>query len=124
MTASDDNLRSRYAALRRADASAAPELDALLARPVTTARRRVIFPAAIAAAAAILLIAGVQLTKNGPSLEVSVSAEEPSILEWRSPTASLLAPQGNDLIQPAFTPTASLLRGARVDLNATLHSGR
>src|SRR5690349_15463094 len=109
MTQSDDDFRIRFAALRRADAAAAPELDTLLARPVTRGSRRLILPAAIAAAAAVLLAAGLQRTANRAPLEVSVSADEPSILEWHSPTASLLTPPAPDLVQTTATPTSSLL---------------
>ena len=124
MTTRDDDLRARFTALRRADAAAAPELDALLARPVARISRRVMFPAALVAAAAILVVASLKLTTDGSALEVSVAGDEPSILEWQSPTASLLAPPAVGLIQPVPTPTSSLLRGARVDINATLSSGR
>ena len=124
MTRPDDDLRWRFSALRRADEAAAPTIDALLERRVVRATRIVVIPAAIAAAAAILLVASLNRTTDGSAFEVSVAAEEPSILEWQSPTASLLAPVGPDLVQTVSTPTSSLLRGARVDLTATLHIGR
>jgi hypothetical protein len=107
----DQDLRSRFAALRQLDGATVPDVDAIVARRPTRRPRRVLLPATIAAAAAIVLIvAGVRFTASEPSVSISVSPAEPSILAWRSPTASLLQTPGRELLQTTPTVESALLR--------------
>ena len=59
MTSPDRDLQARFAALRRADAATAPDLDALLAKAPVRPRRRLLLPAILAAAAVVMAVAGV-----------------------------------------------------------------
>ena len=94
----DRDLRERFAALRREDASQAPEFDAVLrhARRSKTAWSR------WAAAAAMVVVAAVLLVKFYPR----PAPPTQSITEWKSPTDFLLETPGRDLLQtmPSFGP--------------------
>ena len=106
----DQDLRSRFIALRRLDGATVPDVDSIVARRRTRRPRRAVLPAALAAAAAIvLLIAGLRFAASRPTIAISVSSE-PSILAWRSPTASLLQTPGRELLQSMPTVESSLLR--------------
>lgn len=107
----EHDLRLRFDALRRLDQAAVPDLDALVVRPRT--RRRPVWwlPAAVAAAAAVMLAAGLHFAASRPSVVVSISPSEPSILSWRSPTASLLHTPGRELLQTVPTVRSAVLHG-------------
>ena len=111
MKSHDDDLRSRFDALRRVDAASVPDVNALVARPAVRRVQRVVWPATVAAAAAIvMLVAGLRFTASRPSVSISVSPSEPSLLAWRSPTASLLQTPGKEVLQTVPTLRSSLLR--------------
>ena len=104
----DRDLQSRFDALRVVDRAVAPEFDALVGRPAR--RRRPIAVLAVLAAAAVLLaIGGVRLAMRGVRAERSAAV--PSILTWRSPTASLLRTPGSDLLFGIPTLQSSVLPG-------------
>ncbi|AHG88945.1 hypothetical protein J421_1408 [Gemmatirosa kalamazoonensis] len=107
----DDDLRARFATLRRAELGAAPPLDALLVRP--RVRRRLATRAALAAAAVLLVaLLGIRLAARRTE---DVRRPPPSIVAWRSPTASLLRTPGEELLRTVPTLRSSLLRAAPLD---------
>ena len=107
----DQDLRSRFAALRQLDGATVPDVEAIVARRRTRRPRRILLPATVAAAAVIaLLVGGLRFAASEPSVSISVSPAEPSILAWRSPTASLLETPGRELLQTMPTVESSLLR--------------
>ncbi len=97
----DRDLRERFAALRREDASQAPEFSAVPDR----ARGRRPAWSRWAAAAAMVIVAALLLTKFYPR----PAAPTQSITEWKSPTDFLLETPGRDLLQtmPSFGPWAA-----------------
>jgi hypothetical protein len=108
MTSPDPDLRARFAALRRADAATAPDLDALFAKGRARPRGRLVLPAMLAAAAVVIAVAGVRYGGSRPSIDVVVAPSAPSLVAWRSPTASLLQTPGRELLQTVPTLTSSL----------------
>ena len=113
MTPGDRDLRMRFDALRRVDADAVPRLDLLVAQPRTRRPTPVVLPATVAAAAVIMLVAGLRFVATRPSVDITVSPSEPSLVAWQSPTASLLQTPGMELLQTVPTLESSLLRGVR-----------
>ena len=109
MTVRDDDLRARFDALRRVEAAAAPDFDAVIAKPAAR-HRRIVLPATVAAAAAVMLVAGLRFAASRSSDSITVSPSEPSLLAWRSPTASLLQTPGRELLQTVPTLKSSLLQ--------------
>lgn len=105
MNPNDDDLQSRFDALRRVDEAAVPELAALVATPRARRRHRVALGAAVAAAAVIVVIVGLQFFA-GPA----APPPERSILAWRSPTASLLQIPGLELMRTVPTLRSTILR--------------
>ena len=127
MTASDDELRAGFDALRRVDATSAPALDVLMDRPVAYRRRGLLIPAgalAAAAAALVVLVLHPSSPTDLPPLEVVVAPETPSLLTWQSPTASLIDMAGPDVLTTSPTVTSSLLRGSIIDVRTILPTGR
>lgn len=116
----DDDLRSRFDALRRADQAAAPEFGVALAPVGARTRRPVTLPAALAAAAIILALVGLRFATQRTRLE---PPRAPSILSWRSPTAALLQTPGLELLRTVPTLRSSLLRGVPWESLATRHPG-
>ena len=110
MKRADHDLRARFDALRRVDTAAVPDLDRLIAKSRTRRPHWVMLPATVAAAAVVMLVAGLRFAASRPSDSVSVSPSEPSLLAWRSPTASLLQTPGRELLQTVPTLESSLLR--------------
>ncbi len=113
MTPTDDDITPRFEAMRRVDAAAVPQLDALLARPASHRRRRLALPVAVAAAAMIVLAVGIRYSASRTPITPTIEA---SILAWRSPTASLLHLPGNELLHTVPTLKSSLLRGTSPSL--------
>ncbi|MDB4912379.1 MAG: hypothetical protein JWM95_23 [Gemmatimonadetes bacterium] len=107
----DDDIRKRFAALRNADANAAPAVDVLLARPRVRDARPFALAAVAAVAAAVFVAVGIQLRdpKEPPRTGMS-------ILEWRSPTASLLKTPGSELIHTVPTMRSTILHSAHPSL--------
>ena len=101
----DDDLQSRFDALRRADEGTAPDLATLIARPRAHSRRPIVFGAAFAAAAVVLVVVGLRF--YAPPTPPPAA---PSILAWRSPTASLLQTPGLELLRTVPSLRSSLLR--------------
>jgi anti-sigma factor RsiW len=96
----DRDLRERFAALRREDASQAPEFSAVPGR----ARRGKPAWSRWAAAAAMVIVAAVLLVKFYPR----PAPPTQSITEWKSPTDFLLETPGRGLLQtPSFGPWAT-----------------
>ena len=112
MTGHDHDLRARFDALRRVDAGAVPGFDLLIAEAAARRPRPVVLPATVAAAAAVMLVAGLRFAASRPSVDITVSPSEPSLVTWRSPTGSLLQTPGSELLQTVPTLESSLLRGA------------
>ena len=104
----DRDLQSRFDALRVVDRAGAPEFGAVVGRPARR-RRPVALPAALVAAALLLAIGGIRVATRG--MHAERSAETPSILTWRSPTASLLRTPGSDLLHGIPTIQSSVLPG-------------
>jgi hypothetical protein len=117
---SDDDLRARFAALRRAERGTAPPLDAILARPRPPRRRA--SSIALAAAAVVVALLGARLVLRRPPNERAAS-RAPSVLEWRSPTASLLRTPGQELLRTVPTLRSSLLRDVPLDSLTTVDPG-
>ncbi len=124
MTSNDRDLRARFNALRRVDAGAAPDLEALIENTSPPRRHRVILPAAAAAAAILMLVAGLRSMASRPSAEYTLPRGEASLLAWRSPTASLLQTPGMELLQTVPTLESSLLQGIPWESRSTPPSGR
>ena len=101
----DDDLQSRFDALRRADEGMAPDLATLVARRRAHNRRPIVFGAAFAAAAVVLVVVGLRFFAPPTAPPVV-----PSILSWQSPTASLLQTPGLELLRTVPTLRSSLLR--------------
>ena len=106
---SDDEIRSRFEALRRADRQSAPQFETLLApavqQPERTAPARVRWQPSVllslAAAAAILLT--VDAAHRASQLRELAA---PPLADWTSPTASLLRMSGADLLaSPTLIPS-------------------
>ena len=108
MTSLDRDLRTRFDALRRVDAAAVPDLDALLAKSRARPRRRLVLPAVLAAAAVVIAVAGVRNARSRPPIDIVVAASGPSLVAWRSPTASLLQTPGRELLQTVPRLTSPL----------------
>ena len=106
----DEDLRSRFDALRQLDGAAVPAVDAILARRAVRRPRRVAVTAMVAAAAIVLLAVGVRFAASRPADTISVESGEPSLLAWRSPTASLLQTPGSELLLDMPSLGSSLLR--------------
>jgi hypothetical protein len=102
----DRDLQSRFDALRAADHAVTPEFGAVIGRPARR-RRPVALPAALVAATVLLAIGGIRLATRG--MYAGRSADAPSILTWRSPTASLLRTTGSDLLLGIPTLRSSVL---------------
>jgi hypothetical protein len=98
----DRDLKQRFDALRRADAAAAPDFEAIVRRPVTR-RRPVAFRAVLVAATVLAAIGGVRLATR------PTRADIPSVMTWRSPTATLLRTPGQELLHDIPTLRSSLL---------------
>ena len=94
----DDDLRKRFHALGSVDQATRPAFGAVRAKPDARAPRRlagaVLFVWGLAAVA--VLAVGL-VTYGGRRVDPSV----PSIMEWQSPTASLLQGQGLQMLSPA-----------------------
>ena len=104
----DRDLRERFAALRRVDAATVPDLDALFTRAPARPRHWLVLPAIVAAAAVAMLAVSLRFAGSRPSLEIVVEPGAPSLLAWRSPTASLLQTPGRELLQTMPTLTSAL----------------
>lgn len=117
----DDDLRSRFDALRRIDESAVPDLDALVARPRTRNGRPLVRVALLAAAAVIIAVVGLRVFKQPPH-PVPLDAAT-SIVTWQSPTASLLHTPGQELLRTVPTLRSSLLRGVPMESLVTRTPG-
>jgi hypothetical protein len=98
----DRDLEQRFEALRCADRAAAPDFGAIVRRPAGR-RPPVVFRAALVAATIVLAIGGVGLAMRRTREEV------PSVLTWRSPTATLLRTPGQGLLHNIPTLRSSLL---------------
>jgi hypothetical protein len=107
----DNDLRRRFAALRRAEAPHAPDFERLLSRPVAPRPPRAAARAGLAALAAVLVAAlGLTLYRSAPRPVVPPAAREPapaaaptpadlpSLARWRAPTDFLLATPGRELL--------------------------
>ena len=105
MNPDDDDLQSRFDALRRIDEAGVPELTALVAKPRASRRSRVAVGAAFAAAAVILVVVSLRF-----SARPAAQPTAPSILAWRSPTASLLQTPGLELMRTVPTLRSTILR--------------
>ena len=95
----DRELTRLFEAERRADESAAPDLDGLLTRVRPRgvrpgARRRI----ALALAVAGVLAAAVLLVRGGASYRGAPPADSAQLAEWKSPTAFLLQTPGSELL--------------------------
>jgi hypothetical protein len=99
---SDRDLTRRFDALRRADRAAAPDFGAIVRRPAVR-QRPVAFRAVLVAATIVLAVGGVRLATRRTRDEV------PSVLTWRSPTATLLRTPGQGLLHDMPTLRSSLL---------------
>jgi hypothetical protein len=118
MMRDDEELRSRFDALRRGDEGATPELSALLARPGVRARRPGVLTAVLAAAATILVVVGLRFATQPEYLanaDTDARTGAPSILTWQSPTASLLQTPGRELLHSVPTVRSSLLNSTPLD---------
>lgn len=127
MTSHDEELRARFDALRRVDEASAPAFDAVMDRPVGRRRRGVLVSAGVltaAAAAVVFLVVRPPSLTDPPPFEVIVAPNAPSLLTWRSPTASLMEAAGTDVVTASPTVTASLLRGTIIDVRTILPTGR
>ena len=111
---SDDEIRSRFEALRRADRQSPPQFETLLApavqQPERTAPARVRWQPSVllslAAAAAILLT--VDAARRASQLRelAAPPLAAPPLADWTSPTASLLRTSGADLLaSPTLIPS-------------------
>jgi len=115
----DRELLALFEAERRDDESAAPRLDALLARPkVRRAQaggmlRQLDVAAALAAilaAAVLVLRSGARPPAGAPS---PAAANEPAQLaDWKSPTAFLLETPGSELLTQVPTFASPIAGGA------------
>ena len=127
MMSRDEDLRARFDALRRVDAASAPAFGAVMDRPVVRRPRGLLISAGVlaaAAAAAVFLVVRAPSPTEPPPLEVIVAPEAPSLLTWRSPTASLMDMAGTGVLTVPPTATSSLLRGAILDVRTILPPGR
>lgn len=126
MTAYDDDLKAQFEALRRVDASSAPEIDALLDRRVLVRRwPAALVSAGLVAAAVVVLVVRPPAFTTASAMEVSVGPDTLSqLLMWRSPTASLMNAAGSAPAGPSSTVTSSLLHGTIVPPRTILSSGR
>jgi hypothetical protein len=94
----DNELRDRFAALRREDQAQAGEYHAFVLRTRTRAKRRrftrwVAVPAVVALAIAAAVIA----LKQPPGK--NTGSQELSIMDWRSSTDFLLSTPGQEVLQ-------------------------
>jgi hypothetical protein len=107
MTPEERELSRLFEAARRADESAAPDLDALLARgprPRRSAGRAIAF----AAAATLLLAIAVLLVRH--DARTAPAPEAPvQLADWESPTAFLLDTPGSELLTeiPTLAPSTA-----------------
>jgi hypothetical protein len=94
----DRELARLFGAARRADESAAPELEKLLERSrtrrPTSAGRRITYAAAIAC----LVTVAILLVRDGARRRIAPAAETPQLADWQSPTDFLLDTPGSDLL--------------------------
>jgi hypothetical protein len=105
----DDALSRLFEAERRADESAAPPLDALLARAIgpRVSPVRAVRQLDVAAALAAILAAGALVLRSGatrPASPAPAAAETVRLADWESPTAFLLDTPGDELLTqiPSF----------------------
>jgi len=98
----DRDLKQQFDALRRADRAAVPDFGALVRRPAMR-RRPVAVRAALVAATVLVAVGGFGLATRRTRDEV------PSILTWRSPTATLLRTPGQGLLHDIPMLRSSLL---------------
>lgn len=101
----DDELRSRFEALRKKDGRSEPQFHEMLDRARGSAQTELPrFGASMrwAAIAAGTLIAAVLLAGKARELgrEQQVTAEAMAITSWQSPTAGLLQPLAPDILAP------------------------
>ena len=109
----DTELRARFDAQRRADASGSPSFDAMIKRaradaanvapiaPHRITQRRLVVAGGLAAAAVLAFLLMVpRATSNEDAFERAVRAYEsgPASGAWQSPTDGLLDVPGNQLI--------------------------
>jgi len=110
----DADLRARFAAQRRAEASGAPLFAAVLARaraevaagapaiaPRRLTLRRFAYAGSLAAAAAIaaiLVLPGQRSSEEAFAEAVRAFQNDPALGAWRSPTAALLDVPGRELL--------------------------
>jgi hypothetical protein len=122
----DDDLRSRFEALRRVDEKIAPEFGVLISRASARKHRSIVLPAALAAAAVVIAIVGRRFVtgrSHPDTLGTGARPTTPSIVSWQSPTASLLQTPGLDLLRTVPTLRSSLLRGTLPESLLTRHPG-
>jgi len=102
---SDDELRTRFSALRNQDRRHEPQFSELWnrAEPAAPAAARPYAPTFrwIAAAAGIALAAALVVSKSRESRNHQlIVTTVPSISDWQSPTAGLLQAPSRDLLAP------------------------
>jgi hypothetical protein len=110
----DERIRKLFEELRATDRRLTPPFPRVWQRAVASRARprrivRLWMPAAAAAAVAVVTL--ITLFHLVPSRHRA--ADNLSLAEWRSPTASLLNTPGQELFQGSWEPTRSLVPGGR-----------
>ena len=122
----DPEIARLFEAERLADEAAAPDLDALLARPArrqeSEARgiRRVALGAAAFLAATVVVVVLRSSSPRHPTVPEAAAALSPAATElasWKAPTDALLRTPGSDLwtsVPEIANPTGALETGIRL----------